>query len=51
MTHYHCDKCNVTFTSNSKNPRCPDCNRVVYKRHDPLKPERKKEYKVKGFEQ
>jgi DNA-directed RNA polymerase subunit RPC12/RpoP len=49
MTHYHCDNCNTTFSSTKQIPRCPECNRICYKKHDPIKPEKKKEYRVKKF--
>ena len=45
--HYKCDNCNKVFTSNMKRPRCPDCNRVVFKRHNPIKPEKKINYEAK----
>lgn len=49
MTHYHCDNCNVNFTSNKKIPRCPDCNRVAYIIHKQIKPDKKTNYEVKKF--
>lgn len=49
MTHYHCDNCNVKFTSNKKTPRCPDCNRPCFKRHTQIKPEKKIRYEAKKF--
>lgn len=44
MPHYKCEKCNKVFKSNSKEPRCPECNRIVYHSKPKKNPNPKEKY-------